>query len=76
MLKVISSENCTFQSYQNKKSIVHKNKITNRNANVAAVIRHTRAKTKAQRKRLSTSKVFISDYVIVNRVFTEISCII
>ena len=60
MLKFISSENFSFQSYQNKKSIVHKNKTTNKNANVAAVIRLTRANTKAQRKRLYLEGLYLS----------------
>ena len=37
MLKVTSSEKFSFQSYQNK-NLVHKNKTTNNNANVAAVL--------------------------------------
>ena len=36
----------------------------NKNANVAAVIRLTRATTKAQRKRLSTSKVFTTGCIL------------
>ena len=42
----------------------------NKNANVAAVLSLTRATTKAQRKRLSTSKVFIRDcifYLVLSR---------
>ena len=56
-LKILfmSSDIFSFQSYQNKNLLY---KTTNKNANVAVVICLTRANTKAQRKRLSTSKVF------------------
>ena len=63
MLKLTSSEKFSFQSYQNK-NLVHKNKTTNNNANVAAVIRLTRANTKAKRKRLFLEGLYHTVHII------------
>ena len=57
MLKVISSENFSFQSYQNKNLQYIKGFDTmNKNTNSADVRRLTRATAKAQRKRHSLLK--------------------
>jgi hypothetical protein len=70
MLKVISSEKFSFQSYQNKKeSVVQKGLILfvfdtmNKNANSADVRRHNREAAKAQRKRHSLLKRLILNWL-------------